>query len=201
MHVYYKRDKFLIGLNKRQNIKAILVSDSFFKIIFKALVLFWPSFLFYRSKSSILKEKEFVKIAADIELDYANIDAFYWKASRKPERIYIWHTSGGRKYFTKIIFKGDYCDPEFEAAKIVHLRTLFKEITFFDLILLAKRRLYTALTYESLPLEVLREREPISSKPIFYEQLAELHPDLNSENIFAIKNKIYVVDLEAVVCK
>lgn len=201
MHKLNFKNFGLLWLKEKKYINSILTSDTFKKKLLKLLV---SRSLWLINLSGLFKDNsEYIYgIINELGLKPESLSAVYVNLSRKPSRTYIWaNDSGNRAIFVKILDPIEFLDvtDEIRTQKIISKN--IPNVNTFEIIehgLLDNGSVF--LVYESLDMALLSLRRQISDEEIsrYFEELKILHPDFNSENIFAIKDSYYVVDFEAI---
>lgn len=190
----------VVWLKDKLFISSILTSDTFKKKLFKKIIsknLWLIKFVpFFQDKSSII-----AGILVELDVREEDVLAVYVNKTRIPNRTYIWASEmSGRNIFIKILHPNESVDIPYErrmqkmiAGKIPNINTF----AILDHGQLSSGSSF--IVYESLDMESLRFRRQISEEEVAsnFSELKVLHPDFNSENIFSVHGRFYVVDFEA----
>lgn len=138
--------------------------------------------------------------------DTFEVLAFYSAPRRSPPRSYLWITVGGLPYFIKIGEVGDVA--RFSNELTISSKVLRAPGVTIPNALEVRRSLgWSAIAFEGLSLDVLRNRKPISAREMLSilrkrgDASADIfggviHNDLGPHNLFSYSGEIFVVDWE-----
>jgi hypothetical protein len=182
-------------------IGAILGSDSFKKRVLKKFLSLNSRFLdatgFFKVKSGDIH-----RIIDEMDIKLEQVNAVYLNLRRRPNRLYIWFIdSSGRTVFVKVFEPSEKINVMDEIHAQKKISAEMPSLNTFEVLNYGSLNDgSTFVIYESLEITLLSLRRAVSDVEVnqYFKKIRVLHPDLNSENIFAINDSFYAVDFEVI---
>ena len=199
MHKLNLKKFGVVWFKEKAYVNSIITGDTLKKRFFKIAV---SKFLWLIKLTGLFKDDSdyIYGIIEELGIVKEYTNAVYVNLGRKPSRTYIWaKDTRKRDVFVKICDPSEHVNVPDEIGVQKLISKNVPNIQTFEIIKHGILRSgSTYLIYESLDIALLALRRQPSDKELTdkFQMLEYLHPDFNSENIFAIENKFYAVDFE-----